>query len=193
MFLTWVMDSDHSSASNMDVLKSDLDSVGTDMDFPSAPATDDSAAPSAATPSSFRRCAYGRRMSCKAHDHHVFFVYCRGFECNFNSRCDECKSLTDGDFQTYLRHQKSLKRKSLSKQRARARAADAASVAPPVLSPLVSPSASVSGEGVVHDVDVQDQLVVHEPQTSVSLDQLKDLLGLFSRSFDENLHNCLIV
>ena len=49
--------------------------------------------------------------------------------------------------------------------------------------PLVS--ASASGEGVVHDVDVQDQSVVHQPQTGVSLDQLKELLGSFSRSFDE--------
>ena len=65
------MDSDHSSASNMDVLESDLDRV--DMDMPSA---------SAATPSSFRRCACGRRMSSKTHDHHVFCVSCRGFECN---------------------------------------------------------------------------------------------------------------
>ena len=107
-----------------------------------------------------------------------FCVSCRGFECNFNSRCDDCKSLTDGDFQTYLRHQKSLKRKSLSKQRARARAADAAAVVPPAPSPLVSPSASA--EGVVHDVDVQDQSVVHQPQTGVPLEQLKELLRSFT-------------
>ena len=69
------MDSDHSSASNIDVLESYLDRVGTDMDFPSAPATDDCAAPSAATPSSFRRCVCGRRMSSKTHDHHVFLCF----------------------------------------------------------------------------------------------------------------------
>ena len=37
------MDSDHASASNMDVLESDLDHVDTDM--PSASATDGSAVP----------------------------------------------------------------------------------------------------------------------------------------------------
>ena len=125
------MDSDHSSASHLDLLESDLDRAGSDLDFAPAPAVDDSAAPPSATPSGFRRCACGRRMSSNTHNHHAFCVTCRGYQCDFNNRCDECQSLTDKDFQTYLRHQKSLKRKSLSKQRARARAADAASVINP--------------------------------------------------------------
>ena len=52
-------------------------------------------------------------------------------------------------------------------------------------SPLVSPSASTSGEGVVHDVEVHDQPIVNQPQTGVSLDQIKDLLGSFSHAFEE--------
>ena len=181
------MDSDHSSASHLDLLESDLDRAGTDVEFTSTPAVDDSAGPPTATHSGFRRCACGRRMSSKTHDHHAFCVTCRGFQCDFNIRCDECQSLPDKDFQTYLRHQKSLKRKSLSKQCARARAADAASVVTSVLSPLVSPSASASGECVCHDVEVHDQPIVNQSQTGVSLDQIKDLLGSFSRTFEEKL------
>ena len=165
------MDSDHSSASQLDLLESDLDRPGTVME--SSFAVDVSAAPSAATPSGFHRCACGRRMSGKTHDHHSFCVHCRGFACDFNNRCDECKALTDKDFQTYLRHQKSLKRKSLSKQRARARAADAASVVNPTLSHVGSPSASASSESVDYEVEVQSPAVGNQSQSGVSLDQIK--------------------
>ena len=123
------MDSGHSSASQLDLLESALDRPGTIME--SSSAVDVSAAPSAATPLWFRRCAYGRRMSSKRHVHHSFCVNCRGFVCDFNNRCDECKALTDKGFETYLRLQKSLQRKSLSTLRPRARAAAAAAVVTP--------------------------------------------------------------
>ena len=110
-FFTLDVDSDHSSASQLDLLQYALDRPETIMESPSA--VDVSAVPSAATPSRFRRCAYGRRMSSKTHVHHSFCVHCRGFVCDFNNRCDECKALTDKGFQTYIRHQRSLKRKSL--------------------------------------------------------------------------------
>ena len=155
------------------------------MDFASASAVDDSATPPSATPSGFRHCVCGRRTSSKTHDYHALCVTCRGYQCDFNNCCDECQSLTDKDFQTCLKHQTSLKRKSLSKQRARARAADAASVVNPARSPLASPCASIASEGVGHDIYVQDQPVINQPQTGVSLDQIKDLLGLFSRTFEE--------
>ena len=64
-----------------------------------------------------------------------------------------------------MRHQKSLKRKSLSKQCARARAADAASVINSACSPLASPSTSIASEGVGHDIEVQDQPIINQPQT----------------------------
>ena len=96
------MDSDHSSASHLDMLDSDLDRPGTVME--SSSTVDVSAEPSAAMPSGFHRCACGRRMSSKTHDHHSFCVHCRGFSRDFNNRCDERKALTD-DFQMYLRHQ----------------------------------------------------------------------------------------
>ena len=175
------MDFYHSSASHLDLLESDLGCAGTDVEFASTPAVDDSAAPPSATPSGFHRCACGRRMSSKTHDHHAFCVTCRGFQCDFNNRCDECQSSADKNFQTYLRHQKYLKWKSLSK-RARARAADAASVVNPARSPLFSPSASISGEGVGHDIEVQDQPIVNQPQTGVSLDQLSPCLA-YPQSF----------
>ena len=150
---------------------------------------DVSAVPSAATSSGFCRCTCGRRTSSKTHDHHSFCVHCRGFSCNFNDRCDECKALTDKDFQTYLRHQRSLRRKALSKQRLRAKAADAAAVVDPMLTHVVSPSASASSEGVGIDVDEQHPVVENPSQSGISLDQIKELLGSFSRSFEEKFQN----
>ena len=76
------MDSDHSSASHLDLLESDLNRAVTDVIFTSTLAVEDSAAPPTTTPptttpSGFRRCACGRRMSSKTHDHHAFCVTCR--------------------------------------------------------------------------------------------------------------------
>ena len=65
------------------------------------------------------------------------------------------------------------------------RAADAASVVNPARSPLASSSASIASEGVGHDIEVQDQPIINQPQTGVSLDQIKDMLGSFSRTFEE--------
>ena len=120
-FYTLDMVSDHSSASQLDLLEFALDHPGTIMESSSA-------VPSAATPSRFRCCAYGRRMSSKTHVHHSFCVHCRGFVCDFNNRCDESKALTYKGFQTYIRHQRSLKHRSLSSLCPHARAADAATV-----------------------------------------------------------------
>ena len=78
------MVSDHSSASHLDLMDSDLERSGMVMN-PSN--VDDSAAASAATQAGFHRCACGRRMSSMTHDYHSFCVHCRGFECNFNNRC----------------------------------------------------------------------------------------------------------
>ena len=183
--LDLIMNSDHSSVSHLDLLESDLNRAGTDLDFASAPAVDDSAASPSAMPSGFRRCACGRRRSSKTHDHHAFCVTCRGYQCDFNNRCDECPSLTEKDFPTYLRHQKSLKQKSLSKQCAHARVADAASVVNPVHSPLASPSASIASKGVGHDIEVQDQPIIDQLQTGVLLDQ--------KRNLKRNLPKCLAV
>ena len=69
-FFTLDMDSDHSLPSQLDLLEYALDCSGTIME--SSSAVDVSAAPSAATPSRFRRCAYGRRMTSKTHVHYSF-------------------------------------------------------------------------------------------------------------------------
>ena len=90
------MDSDHSLASQLDLLEYALDRPGTIMESSSAVDV------SAATPSRFRRCAYGRRMSSKTHVHHSFCVHCRSFVCDFNNHCDECKALTDKAFRRTL-------------------------------------------------------------------------------------------
>ena len=78
----------------------------------------------------------------------------------------------------YLRHQKSLKRKSLSKQRARTRAADAASN--PTLSHVGSPSASAPSEGIDNDVEVSSPAVGNHDQSGVSLDQIRVARFFFS-------------
>ena len=80
-----------------------------------------------------------------------------------------------------------MKRKSLSKQRAHARAADAASN--PALSRVGSPSASASSEGVDYEVEAQSPAVENQSQSGVSLDQIKELLGSFSRSFEEKFQH----
>ena len=128
-------------------------------------------------------------MSSKTHDHHSFCVHCRGFSCDFNNCCDECKALTDKDFQTYLRHQKYLKRKALPKQRSRARAADAAAVVDSALSHVGSPSASASSEGIAFDLEEQHLVIENQWQSGVSLDQIKELLGSFSRSFEQKFQH----
>ena len=121
------------------------------------------------------------------HDYHSFCVHCRGFACDFNNRCDECKDLTDKDFQIYLRRQKSLKCKSLSKQHARARSANAASN--PALSHVGSPSVSSSSVDVDNEVEVPSPAIGNHAQSDVSLDQIKELLGSFSRSFEEKFQH----
>ena len=120
----------------------------------------------------------------------ILFVFIvGGFSCDFNNRCDECKALTDKDFQTYLKCQKSLKRKALSEQCSRAKAADAAAIVDPALSHVVSPSASASSEGVGFDVDEQHPVVENQSQSGICLDQIKELLGSFSRSFEEKFQH----
>ena len=129
-FFTLDMDSDHSSASQLDLLEYALDRPGTIMELSSA--VDVSAVPSAATPLQFRHCAYGRRMSSKTHMSIILFVFIVGvLFVILTIFVTNVKLLTDKGFQTYIRHQRSLKRKSLSSLRPRARAADAATVATP--------------------------------------------------------------
>ena len=82
-----------------------------------------------------------------------------------------------------------MKRKALSKQLARARAADAASIVDPALSHVGSPSASALSEGVEYEVEEQHPVVEIQSQSGVSLDQIKELLGSFSRSFEEKFQH----
>ena len=147
------------------------------------------AAPSAATLSGFHRCTFEKRMSSMTHDHHSFCVHCRGLECDFNNRCDECKVLSDKDFQAYLCYQRSLKRKALSNQRIHAKAAEAAANADPSRSHVISPSASAPSEGVGVEMEEQHPVIEETAQSGISLDQIKDLLGTFSSSFEEKFQS----
>ena len=65
--------------------------------------------------------------------------------------------------------------------------ADAASN--PALSHVGSPSASASSEGVGNEVEVSSPAVGNHAQSGVSLDQIKELLGSFSRSFEEKFQH----
>ena len=62
------------------------------------------------TRSSCARC-HGR-MSSFSLDRHLFFTKCRGFDCDVNSRCDECFSWTKEEMEGYVTLRRSLSSKS---------------------------------------------------------------------------------
>lgn len=70
-----------------------------------------------ATPKkSVRTCNMCRaRMSTIDHDPHLICISCRGVDCNFSDRCNECVTWTDDCINAYVKHRKSLERKRLSK------------------------------------------------------------------------------
>ena len=54
-----------------------------------------------------------RRISKLVYDHHNSCTKCRGFECSFDSRCDECADCSREEIEAYFKHQRSLKAKIL--------------------------------------------------------------------------------
>ena len=106
-----IVDSDHSSASVFDVADTDQDRLDLDLDV--LPAT-------LAASGKFRHCQCGRRMSSLSYDHHSFCSFCRGCERMHDNHCKECLLISKVQFTAYFKHQKSFKRKLVSKQRSKA-------------------------------------------------------------------------
>ena len=95
------------------------------------PSSDSSAEP---TPDSRSKCLNcPRRMSAKTADRHTVCVVCRGYDCNLDTRCEECIEWPDEEVRLYAKMRKSLKSKGSSKHRPKPSASSpppAASVPP---------------------------------------------------------------
>ena len=55
-----------------------------------------------------------RRMSKKLADRHTICVSCRGFDCDIDSRCDECLEWSEEEVLKYAKYRKSLKSRESS-------------------------------------------------------------------------------
>ena len=65
-----------------------------------------------------RRCiACPRRMSKKTADRHTLCISCRGFDCDVDSRCEECMEWPEEEVRLYAKYRKSLKSKDSSKSK----------------------------------------------------------------------------
>ena len=81
--------------------------------FTAPPSSDSSAEP---TPDSRSKCLNcPRRMSAKTADCHTVCVVCRGYDCNLETRCEECIEWPDEEIRLYAKMRKSLKSKGSSK------------------------------------------------------------------------------
>ena len=58
-----------------------------------------------------------RRMSKKSADRHTICVSCRGFDCDIDSRCDECLEWSEEDILKYAKYRKSLKSRESSSRK----------------------------------------------------------------------------
>ena len=65
-----------------------------------------------------RKCiACPRRMSKKTADRHTLCVSCRGFDCDNDTRCEECMEWPEEEVRLYAKYRKSLKSKDSSKSK----------------------------------------------------------------------------
>ena len=65
-----------------------------------------------------RKCiACPRRMSKKTADRHTLCASCRGFDCDVDSRCEECMEWPEEEVRLYAKYRKSLKSKNSSKSK----------------------------------------------------------------------------
>ena len=65
-----------------------------------------------------RRCiACPRRMSKKTADRHTLCVSCRGFDCDIDTRCEECMEWPEEEVRIYAKCRKSFKSKDSSKSK----------------------------------------------------------------------------
>ena len=73
-------------------------------------------------------------MSAKTADRHTVCVVCRGYDCNLETRCEECIEWPDEEVRLYAKMRKSLKSKGSSKHRPKP------SASPPPLAASIPPS-----------------------------------------------------
>ena len=92
-----------------------------------------------------------RRMSSKTADRHTICVVCRGYDCNIDSRYDECIEWPEEEIRLYAKMRKSLKSKGSSKHRSK----PSASSPPPVTSvPPSQPHALANMQSQVDTLNV---------------------------------------
>ena len=93
-----------------------IDEPGFTAPAGSAPPSSDSSADP--PPECRKKCvSCPRRMSAKTADRHTVCVHCRGFDCNFDTRCDECIDWPEEELRLYAKMRKSLKTKDSSRRR----------------------------------------------------------------------------
>ena len=101
---------------------------------PSAPPSSDSSIET--PPEVCRTCiACPRRMSKKTADRHTLCVSCRGFDCDVDTRCEECMEWPEEEVKLYAKYRNSLKSKTSSKPKPSAPLPPANSVPSPQPSP----------------------------------------------------------
>ena len=92
-----------------------------------------------------------RRMSSKTADRHTICVVCRGYDCNVESRCDECIEWPEEEIRFYAKMRKSLKSKGFSKHRSK----PSASPPPPAASmPSSQPHALANMQSQVDSLNL---------------------------------------
>ena len=139
----WILNAPLSVLDNMDadldcVLDDDLTSA---LPTTSTPADVTPTAPTTATTGGrIRRCPCGRRMSSLTHDYHSCCIICRVLDCTLDQRCDECLFFSDVQFKAYIKHQKSLKRKSLFNQKGKGKKQTSDPDVPPEFASVASSS-----------------------------------------------------
>ena len=93
-----------------------IDELGFTAPAGSAPPSSDSSADP--PPESRKKCvSCPRRMSAKTADRHTVCVHCRGFDCTFETRCEECIDWPEEELRLYTKMRKSLKTKDSSRHR----------------------------------------------------------------------------
>ena len=105
-----------------------------------------------------------RRMSRKSFDSHTFCSICRGFDCDLDTRCEECTDWPESDMVAYVKHRKLLK----SKQSKPKTSSDV---------PLSPSQPSVRSSQPVPDFDIEARIASLSTELSASLARQVEGLG----------------
>ena len=154
-------------------------------DYLATPSSDESNDPDAR-----RNCSMCKsRMSSMKHDKHSLCITCRGGECSFGNKCQECLTWSKEEFEKYVKHRKALESKSRARKKAREakdlkkniKSSGTESEREPDHDPVVPsrPKALVAGMGNVE--------VAKETEGPLSRSEIKNLIskvvGEFSTQF----------